>query len=150
MNRHGELHDAIAAFCAAHGNNAYATGPYTLGLTQTGNPELDPEESTSFTAGLVIEPMRNLSFTLDYWHIEVEGLITGVTDTSAAEAAYYANNGVVNIPGIMVLAGRSRSGVPECAAGAGLHRDVVRQPGQAGGQRRRLRREPDRAARATR
>ena len=43
-----------------------------MGLTQTGNPELDPEESTSFTAGLVFEPMSNLSFTLDYWNIEVE------------------------------------------------------------------------------
>jgi iron complex outermembrane recepter protein len=91
-----------AAFCAAHGNNAYATAPYSMGLTQTGNEELDPEESTSFTAGIVFEPMSNLSFTIDYWNIEVENLITGVTDTSAVEAAYYSNNGVVNIPGFVV------------------------------------------------
>ena len=60
---------------------AYATGAYSLGLTSTGNPELDPEKSTSFTAGLVYEPIRNLSFTLDYWQIEVKDLITGITDT---------------------------------------------------------------------
>ncbi len=99
-----------AAFCAAHGGNAYATGNYSVGLTQTGNPELDPEQSESFTAGIVFEPMSNLNFTLDYWQITVEDLITGVTDTSAVEAAYYSNNGVVNIPGYNVL-----PGVPDTA-----------------------------------
>jgi len=96
---------AAVAYCAAHGNNAYATNQYPLGLTQTGNPELDPEKSTSFTAGLVIEPIHNLSFTLDYWNIEVKNLITGVTNTAPAEAAYYANNGVVNIPGLTIIPG---------------------------------------------
>jgi iron complex outermembrane recepter protein len=96
---------ANAAFCTAHGNNAYATGSYSLGLTQTGNPELDPEKSTSFTAGLVFEPMRNLSFTLDFWRIEVKDLITGVTNTQPVEDAYYANNGVVNIPGFNAVPG---------------------------------------------
>ena len=95
----------FAAFCGAHGGNSYATGNYSLGLTQTGNHELDPEESESFTFGLVLEPMRNLSLTLDYWQIEVEGLITGVTDTSAVEEAYYANGGVVDIPGFTVVPG---------------------------------------------
>jgi len=95
----------FTAFCAAHGNNSYATQPYPLGLTQTGNPNLEPEKSTAFTAGIIVEPMRNVSFTVDFWHIEVDGLITGVTDTSTAEAQYYANNGVVNIPGVTVLPG---------------------------------------------
>jgi iron complex outermembrane recepter protein len=94
-----------AAYCAAHGGNAYATAPYAVGLTQIGNPALDPEKSTSFTAGLVIEPMRNLSFTLDYWQIEVKNLISGVTNTSQAEIDYYNNNGVVNLPGLTVLQG---------------------------------------------
>jgi iron complex outermembrane receptor protein len=97
--------DAFPDYCDAHGGNAYATAPYNLGLTQTGNTELDPEKSTSFTAGLVIEPISNLSFTLDYWNIEVKNLITGVADTGPAEEAYYANNGVVNLPGITVLPG---------------------------------------------
>ena len=92
-------------FCAAHGNNGYATSAYNLGLTQTGNPELEPEKSTSFTAGVVFEPMSNLSFTIDYWNIEVKNLITGVTDTSAVEQEYYNNNGVVNIPGFTVSPG---------------------------------------------
>jgi iron complex outermembrane receptor protein len=95
----------FAAYCAAHGSNSYATGPFNLGLTQTGNTELEPEKSTSFTAGLVIEPVSNLSFTLDYWNIEVKNLISGVTDTSAAEDAYYGNNGAVNLPGFIVVPG---------------------------------------------
>jgi iron complex outermembrane receptor protein len=53
----------------------------------------------------VFEPMSNLSFTVDYWNIEVKNLITGVTDTSAVEEAYYTNNGVVNIPGYTVSPG---------------------------------------------
>lgn len=99
-------------FCAAHGNNSYATGQYSVGLTQTGNPELDPEESQSFTFGIVFEPLSNLSFTIDYWQIEVDGLITGVTDTSEAERQYYANNGVVNIPGINVIPGNPDPAFP--------------------------------------
>jgi iron complex outermembrane receptor protein len=101
-----------ASFCAAHGNNTYASGQYSLGLTQVGNPNLDPEESEAFTAGIIVEPLRNVSFTVDYWHIKVDGLITGVTDTSAAEAAYYSNNGVVNIPGITVLPGQPDPAFP--------------------------------------
>ncbi len=101
-----------AAFCAAHGNNAYATGQYSLGLTQVGNPDLDPEKSEAFTAGIIVEPIRNVSLTVDFWHIKVDGLITGVTDTSAAEAAYYANGGVVNIPGITVIPGQPDPAFP--------------------------------------
>jgi len=101
-----------ATFCAAHGNNAYATGAYSLGLTQVGNPNLDPEKSEAFTAGIILEPIRNVSLTVDFWRIKVDGLITGVTDTSTAEAAYYANNGVVNIPGITVLPGQPDPAFP--------------------------------------
>jgi len=92
-----------AAFCAAHGNNAYATQSYSLGVTQTGNPNLDPEKSKSFTVGVIAEPTDSVSLTIDFWRIKVDGLITGVTDTSAAEAQYYTNNGVVNIPGTTVV-----------------------------------------------
>jgi iron complex outermembrane receptor protein len=101
-----------AAYCAAHNNNSYVNGQYSLGLTQTGNPALNPERSQSFTAGVVLEPIRNVSFTVDFWHIKVKDLIVGVTDTSAAEAAYYANNGVVNIPGITVVPGQPDPAFP--------------------------------------
>lgn len=93
----------FADFCAAHGGNAYATTPYSLGLTQTGDPALDPEESESFTAGVIWQATDTLSLTVDYWNIQIDGLIAGVTSTEEAEDQYYANNGVVNIPGITVV-----------------------------------------------
>ncbi|RJG09547.1 TonB-dependent receptor [Massilia cavernae] len=35
-----------------------------------GNPELEPEKSRSFNAGFVLEPFKDLSLTMDYYHIE--------------------------------------------------------------------------------
>ncbi|MBT8089675.1 MAG: TonB-dependent receptor [Gammaproteobacteria bacterium] len=92
-------------FCNAHGGSgsAYAEGQYSLGLTQTGDPTLEPEESESFTVGAIWNATDFLTITVDYWNIEVSNLITGVTDTSEAEDQYYLNNGVVTIPGITVL-----------------------------------------------
>jgi iron complex outermembrane receptor protein len=91
-----------AAFLAAHGNNDYATGTYSIGLTASGNPALDPEESTSYTAGIVFEPSRDMAFTIDYWHIKVDALISGA-DYAPAIDAYYQNNGVVDLPNITVI-----------------------------------------------
>jgi iron complex outermembrane receptor protein len=88
-----------AAFCAAHEGTAYAQGTYSVGLTASGNPELDPEESDSFTAGVVFEPSRDMSFTIDWWRIKVENLISGA-DYGPALTEYYANNGVVDVPGV--------------------------------------------------
>ncbi len=86
-------------FCNAHDNNQYVQGTYSVGLTASGNPELDPEESDSYTVGIVLEPTSNVSLTLDYWNIEVENLISGA-DYAPALTEYYANNGVVTAPGI--------------------------------------------------
>jgi iron complex outermembrane receptor protein len=75
---------------AANGGTlpAYLTS-YALGLTQVGNPNLKPEKSESYTIGAVIQPIRNLSFTVDYYHIKKTDLITGA-DYTQALAAYYA------------------------------------------------------------
>jgi iron complex outermembrane receptor protein len=93
-----------AAFLAAHGGNAYATQPYSYGLTSSGNPKLDPEKSTSMTAGIVFEPTHRISFTADYWHIKIKGLVSA-PDYSGVLDQYYGNNGVVNVPGITVRPG---------------------------------------------
>ncbi|WNO54679.1 TonB-dependent receptor domain-containing protein [Stakelama saccharophila] len=103
--------EQFVEFCAAHSPtgdaadaNQYATGNYSIGLTSTGNPELDPEKSTSWTAGAVFSPKPNLSFTVDYWHIKIKGLIGGV-DYSDIPDLYYANNGNVDVEGITVRPG---------------------------------------------
>jgi iron complex outermembrane receptor protein len=90
------------AFCAAHNNNSYATSPFSVGLVSSGNPELKPERSQNLTFGAIFEPIRNVSFTIDFWQIKIRDQIVGVTDIGPAIEQYYANNGVVNIPGIAV------------------------------------------------
>jgi iron complex outermembrane receptor protein len=101
-----------AAFCTAHGGDTYANNPFPVGLTQTGNPDLAPEKSTNITAGAIFEPIRNLSFTVDYWNIKIKNLIVAVTDISPVLDAYYLNNGVVNIPGITVVPGAPDPNAP--------------------------------------
>jgi iron complex outermembrane recepter protein len=44
-----------------------------------GNPELQPEESTSYTAGFVFEPLKNLVFTADYYNIEITDLVGSIS-----------------------------------------------------------------------
>ena len=41
-----------------------------------GNPLLKPETSTQTTLGIVFSPTKNLSATIDYWKIDVNGIIT--------------------------------------------------------------------------
>jgi iron complex outermembrane receptor protein len=101
-----------AAWCASHGTNAYATSSYSLGLTQIGKPDIDPEESKSYTLGVVWQTANNVTLTLDYWNIKVDGLIAGVTNTAAAEDQYYSNNGVVDLPGITVIPGNPDPAYP--------------------------------------
>jgi iron complex outermembrane receptor protein len=96
----------FAAFCAAHATNpAYYQGGYSPGLTSVGNPTLSPEKSTSYTLGTVFQPRRNMTFTLDYWHTKIKNLIVPPTLTSSLINQYYQNNGVVNIPGVVVTPG---------------------------------------------
>ncbi len=40
-----------------------------------GNEDLDPEESENLTYGIVLMPTDSLTFTLDYWEIEQEGVV---------------------------------------------------------------------------
>ncbi|MCB4863210.1 TonB-dependent receptor [Sphingobium sp. PNB] len=86
-----------AAFRAQYGA-ACATTPascptyltnYSIGQTTLASPNLNPEKSRSFTAGAVFEPIRNLSFTVDYYNIKKTGAITSPS-TAPAIAAYYA------------------------------------------------------------
>ena len=48
------------------------SGPASIGLPAD---SLKPEKSVSFNFGLVFEPIKNTSFGIDYWNIEVKNLI---------------------------------------------------------------------------
>jgi iron complex outermembrane receptor protein len=101
----GTFCTTYAAFCAAHANNGYAGGQFSIGLTSVGNPALEPEKSTAFTAGILVEPVRNVSFTVDFWRIKVKNLIGPPGGQADAIQQYYTNNGVVNVPGYTAIPG---------------------------------------------
>ena len=94
-----------AAFCAEHNGNAYASGQYAIGLTSVGNPNLEPEKSTAFTAGIIVEPVRNISLTVDFWRIKVKNLIGPPGGQGDAIAAYYTNGCLDCVPGFTVVPG---------------------------------------------
>ncbi|TCM69883.1 iron complex outermembrane receptor protein [Acinetobacter calcoaceticus] len=65
-----------------------------------GNKNLQAEESKSFTAGLVFEPIKNLSLTLDYFNIEVENQISAISEAAIfADPTKYADKFVRNPDG---------------------------------------------------
>ncbi|WP_010188087.1 TonB-dependent receptor domain-containing protein [Sphingomonas sp. PAMC 26605] len=72
-----------AAVQAAHGGNSYV-GTYSLGLNSVGNPNLKPETSRSFTGGAVLQPVRWLSLTVDYYNIHKKDLIFNPADSTYA------------------------------------------------------------------
>ncbi|MED5544948.1 MAG: TonB-dependent receptor [Pseudomonadota bacterium] len=97
---------AFQSFCDAHASNpGYYEGGYSVGITSAGNPDLKSEKSTSYTFGAVIQPTRNITLTVDYWRTKIKNLITSVNPTDELYAAYYGNNGQVNMPGITVTQG---------------------------------------------
>ncbi|MDE1917988.1 MAG: TonB-dependent receptor, partial [Sphingomonadales bacterium] len=61
----------------------------SYGATSLATPTLKSEKSTSFTLGAVFEPVRNLSFTVDFYNIKKTQLITSPSSAPAL-AAYYS------------------------------------------------------------
>jgi len=65
--------------CANGNQNTAGNVPGACGVNppyvQTTNPDLQPEKSKSFTAGIIVEPMRGLNMTLDYYKIQIKNLI---------------------------------------------------------------------------
>ncbi|RZJ83091.1 MAG: TonB-dependent receptor, partial [Massilia sp.] len=54
-----------------------------------GNKDLKPEESKSFTLGLVFEPIRNLSTSIDLWAIKVDDQIGSLAEETLFDAANF-------------------------------------------------------------
>lgn len=67
--------------CPGGTNNPNAAGSTAGSCTlqpaylQTTNTKLSPEKSKSYTLGIVVEPVRNVNATLDYYNIKVENQI---------------------------------------------------------------------------
>lgn len=81
---------ATYASCPAY----IRTGSY--GQTTLASPDLKPEKSTSWTAGFIFEPVRNVSLSVDYYNIKKTGAIT-TPDLGVGIRAYYAGQAVPDI-----------------------------------------------------
>ena len=67
-------------------------------VTVGGNPLLTPEEADITTLGLVYSPnfVEGLSFTVDYYDIEITNTITSVDDNYVANQCLDANGSLIN------------------------------------------------------
>jgi iron complex outermembrane recepter protein len=61
----------------------------SYGQTTLASPNLQAEKSRSFTAGVLFEPIKNVSFTVDFYDIKKTNVITQPSNAPAL-AAYYA------------------------------------------------------------
>ena len=84
---HGGTVDADGACVGA---SPYVRSGQALGFRNNANPDLRPEKSESLTAGLIVQPIRQVSFTFDYYNIKKKNIITGGPLSSQALDAYYA------------------------------------------------------------
>lgn len=83
------------ALCIAQGIPAGDIPTFAQPNSQTeahefGNPDLDPESSTSFTIGAVIQPrwVDNLTITADWYDISVEDYITNRSAATIIQSCY--------------------------------------------------------------
>ncbi|MGH8236540.1 MAG: TonB-dependent receptor plug domain-containing protein [Steroidobacteraceae bacterium] len=67
--------EAFRAPGPAESGNSSTFGFTNIGILTTGNPDLEPEEAKSYTLGVVYEPLRNTSISLDYYQIKRENEI---------------------------------------------------------------------------
>jgi iron complex outermembrane receptor protein len=51
-------------------NNCKLPSFTTFGILSQGNPNIQPETAKSYTLGVILEPVRDFSATLDYWRID--------------------------------------------------------------------------------
>lgn len=66
-------------YCATVDND-YAECAYNWDTRRYSNSALKPERSRQASVGMVIQPSRNASMTLDYWHIKRTDLISEIGD----------------------------------------------------------------------
>lgn len=63
---------------------SFTQSTQTKSTFTTGNPNLDPEKSTTYTAGFVFTPrfLKNFALTMDYYDIKIKGAIASLTIAS--------------------------------------------------------------------
>jgi iron complex outermembrane recepter protein len=83
------LDPQVAKECKNEGvpaNAAFGTSQQRASIG--GNPHLKPETAKVATAGIVYEPMKGLSLTLDYWHIAIDQSIVALGEAVILSNCY--------------------------------------------------------------
>ncbi len=76
--------------CRAGGNLADCSDQWPV--ERRSNPNLKPEKSQQFSIGAVFEPVRDLSFSADYWNITKKDVIKDIgEETVLADPVKYSN-----------------------------------------------------------
>ncbi len=88
----GAVPDASPAECARTGVTPDQYGNISISpagqynALYGGNPLLDVEKAKTFTAGVVVNPMDTMQFSVDYWQIKIDDTISNVfAETSINE-----------------------------------------------------------------
>jgi iron complex outermembrane recepter protein len=68
-------------FCASH-SAAYCL-PYALGVQSEANPNIKPEKSDSYTFGVIAQPIKQFSASIDYYAIKKKNVIEPPATNSA-------------------------------------------------------------------
>ncbi len=87
----------FARNCAAAGLPAgFTATTFSIPGTDSGNTALRPEQSFSYTAGVVLQPpmARNLAVTLDYYSIKIKDAITAVQAQDIVDNCYGSSGGL--------------------------------------------------------
>jgi iron complex outermembrane receptor protein len=85
----------LATLQSRYGNDSYITTTYGLGNNSTGNPDIKPETSRSFTGGVVFSPKSWLNVTVDYYNIRKKNLILSAGGNPASIASNWLLTGAV-------------------------------------------------------
>ncbi len=78
-----------ASFAALHAANPGYVAQYSLASLSIANPNIKPETSDSYTLGLIVQPIRAVTLSADYYYIKKRDVIAP-GDSAPALAAYYA------------------------------------------------------------
>jgi iron complex outermembrane receptor protein len=85
-------------FCAVH-SAAYCL-PYAIGVLSNANPDIKPEKSDSYTFGVIAQPIKEFSASIDYYAIKKKNVIVPPSP-GAALPAYLAGQPIP--PGLTVV-----------------------------------------------
>ena len=108
---------AGGSFAAAHAANPGYLAQYSLASLSIANPDIKPETSDSYTFGVIVQPLRQVTLTADYYYIKKRDDIAP-GDSAPALAAYYAGKPLP--PGYVIT-----PDAPDPSAPAALPRPAV-------------------------